>query len=343
MPETFCSERLTRKWAEDLEKREQQKQQLRQEADLLLAPSGRLVTGGNARMLPDELGDVTSNKNQIAPNKSCTHDNSGGNPGVLIYTSDWATYVRYTTSESKLGQLEHAYVTYLGASDEFGTFLLDAGAVSNVSAELNGVSFTHRVIISPQESWYYLNAHDAQLKQEAMAFNAISAATIPRLTGFSAVAGPGAMTEDDFISSVSSGAANNEPVYAGTLPNVNPTGGTANCINCAVATDATLGGNAASALPGEKATLAEVERTFGSTFQPVSGPMEIGRILTKSGNGARGVVLGDSIMINQPGHAFNVLNNNGIIYFLDGQTGVNALDNFTEFYNFQFLLTHPGN
>ena len=144
------------RWAEALEKRKQQRQHLLQEPALLLAPSVPLLTGGNARILPDELGDVTSNKNHIAPNKSCAHDNSGGKRGVLIYTNDWATYVRYTTSESKFGQLEHAYITYLGASDEFGTILLDAKAGNNVSAELNDVSYTHRVIISPQESWYYL-------------------------------------------------------------------------------------------------------------------------------------------------------------------------------------------
>jgi len=177
---TFAQELI--RWAEALEKRKQQQQA----PALLLAPSVPLVTSGNTRMLPDELGDVTSKMN---PNKSCVHDNSGGKPGVLIYTSDWATYVRYTTSESKFGQLENAYVTYFGDSDEFATILLDAEAGDNFSAEFNGVSFIHRVFISPQESWYFLDAHDAQIKQEAMAFNAISAATIPRLTGFSATAG----------------------------------------------------------------------------------------------------------------------------------------------------------
>ena len=63
------------RWAEALEKRKQQRQHLLQEPALLLAPSVPLLTGGNARILPDELGDVTSNKNHIAPNKSCAHEN----------------------------------------------------------------------------------------------------------------------------------------------------------------------------------------------------------------------------------------------------------------------------
>ena len=41
-------------------------------------------------------------------------------------------------------------------------------------------------------------------------------------------------------------AAENERLIAGSIRNVNPTGGTMNCVNCSIATDLTLAGNAAS-------------------------------------------------------------------------------------------------
>ena len=50
---------------------------------------------------------------------------------------------------------------------------------------------------------------------------------------------------------------------AGSIRNVNPTGGTMNCVNCAIATDATLAGRPASALPGDTTLIGELERHFG--------------------------------------------------------------------------------
>jgi Papain fold toxin 1, glutamine deamidase len=136
-------------------------------------------------------------------------------------------------------------------------------------------------------------------------------------------------------------AAEGEGSLAGSIGNVNPTGGTMNCVNCAIASDATLAGNAASALPGSATSISVLEDTFGGTFQPVSGQMQIGSILSQSGNGARGIVFGESAS-GDVGHVFNVLNNNGTVQFLDGQIGGSGLNNFNNFQNFQFLLTHPG-
>jgi filamentous hemagglutinin len=137
-------------------------------------------------------------------------------------------------------------------------------------------------------------------------------------------------------------AAEGEGALAGSIRNVNPTGGTMNCVNCAIASDATLAGNAASAMPGGVSSIRVLENTFGGTFQPVSGEMQIGSILSQSGNGSRGIVFGESLTPGAPGHVFNVLNNNGTIQFLDGQIGGSGLNNFGSFQNFQFLLTHPG-
>ena len=137
-----------------------------------------------------------------------------------------------------------------------------------------------------------------------------------------------------------SGAAA-DSTLAGSIRGVNPTGGTMNCVNCSIATDATLAGNAASALPGSPTSISVLENTFGGTFQPVSGQMQIGSILSQAGNGSRGIVFGESPS-GDVGHVFNVMNKNGSIQFLDGQIGGSGLGNFNNFQNFQFLLTHPG-
>jgi hypothetical protein len=138
-----------------------------------------------------------------------------------------------------------------------------------------------------------------------------------------------------------SAAADGEGMLAGSIRNVNPTGGTMNCVNCSVATDSTLGGSAASALPGNPTSISVLENTFGGTFQPVSGQMQIGSILSQTGNGSRGIVFGESLNGNV-GHVFNVLNKNGSMQFLDGQIGGSGLNNFNNFKNFMFLLTHAG-
>src|SRR5438105_8757546 len=105
-------------------------------------------------------------------------------------------------------------------------------------------------------------------------------------------------------------------------------GGGMNCVNCAIAGDATLAGNAASGLPGGATSIGVLERTFGGTFQPVAGPMQIGSILSQSGNGARGIVFGESLTAGQSGHVFNVINQGGTIRFLDAQAGGLGVNNF---------------
>jgi hypothetical protein len=121
-----------------------------------------------------------------------SHDNSGGNPGVLIYTSNKDTYNRYTATQSKDGQLPSAQVTYVGSPDSPNShaFLATDNPVG-IFPEFNGRTYGYRVTISPGEVWYYYSAKDAQRKQEEIALNQISAATIPHVTGFSAVAGAG--------------------------------------------------------------------------------------------------------------------------------------------------------
>jgi RHS repeat-associated protein len=79
---------------------------------------------------------------------------------------------------------------------------------------------------------------------------------------------------------------------AGSIRAVNPLGGGMNCVNCSVATDATLGGSLASALLSGPKPISVLESLYGGSFKPVSGQAEIEGILADAGNGARGIVYG---------------------------------------------------
>ncbi|WIE49882.1 DUF637 domain-containing protein [Pseudomonas sp. GM17] len=131
---------------------------------------------------------------------------------------------------------------------------------------------------------------------------------------------------------------------AGSIKNVNPgfpeAGRTHNCVNCSIATDATLAGNPASALPiksTDGVSITVLEKQFGTRFVSVSSADNISQKMIDIGSGARGVVYG-SYGPGQPGHVFNVVNQNGTIRFLDGQTGKAA--DLSKFTSFKFLRTN---
>jgi Papain fold toxin 1, glutamine deamidase len=133
-----------------------------------------------------------------------------------------------------------------------------------------------------------------------------------------------------------SGASGSESagLTAGSVRNVNPFGCKTNCVNSAIATDATLAGRPASALPGGPTQLSVLEQNFGGKFVPMS-QSEITKTLGSLGNGARGIVFGYR-STNTPGHVFNGVNQNGNIRFLDGQNGGPASwQNYRRFYFLQ--------
>ncbi|WP_350316719.1 hemagglutinin repeat-containing protein [Pectobacterium aroidearum] len=131
---------------------------------------------------------------------------------------------------------------------------------------------------------------------------------------------------------------------AGTIRNVNPgypvSGRTHNCVNCSIATDATLAGNPASALPiysTKGVPLPVLEKHYGTKFKYVSSTENIIQQMTNAGSGSRGIVYG-SYGVGQPGHVFNVVNQNGVVRFLDGQSGKSA--DLSQFKSFQLLRTN---
>jgi hypothetical protein len=110
-----------------------------------------------------------------------------------------------------------------------------------------------------------------------------------------------------------------------------------NCVNCAIATDATLAGRPASALGGGPFELSVLEQFYGSKFGSASTINTIAGIMADAGTGARGIVYG-SRGPNGLGHVFNVVNQKGVVRFLDGQTGKAAT--FNGFDSFRLLRTN---
>jgi filamentous hemagglutinin len=80
-----------------------------------------------------------------------------------------------------------------------------------------------------------------------------------------------------------------------------------------------------------------LENQFSSKFGPITAPENIAQQMASAGSGARGIVFG-SYGPGQPGHVFNVVNQNGFVRFLDGQTG--KLANPSNFKTLQLLRTN---
>ncbi|WP_180964227.1 beta strand repeat-containing protein [Ralstonia mannitolilytica] len=137
--------------------------------------------------------------------------------------------------------------------------------------------------------------------------------------------------------STGSGSTGASGESAGSIRNVNPgypqSGRTENCVNCSIATDATLAGNPASALPSPgPQPIAVLEKQYGGRFGAATTADGVTGQLAAAGDGARGIVFG-SRGAGEAGHVFNVVNQGGVVRFLDGQTGKPAnLSGYTGLY-----------
>lgn len=108
---------------------------------------------------------------------------------------------------------------------------------------------------------------------------------------------------------------------------------TMNCANCVIATDASIAGSPASALPGKVTHPSVLSDHYNKQWSPVvRAPADIEAVMRHAGPGSRGVVLG-ARPVGSVGHFFNVVNDGGTIRFLDGQGGeVAQLGEFNRFW-----------
>ncbi len=117
---------------------------------------------------------------------------------------------------------------------------------------------------------------------------------------------------------------------AGAIRAINPGGGAMNCVNCVIATDALLNGHPASALLGGPFRIDVLEQIFGAKFSAAGVVGKVIEVMLTAGDGSRGIVYG--VREGGVGHVFNVVNQKGVIRFLDGQIGRAAeLSGYTQF------------
>lgn len=142
---------------------------------------------------------------------------------------------------------------------------------------------------------------------------------------------------DDIVRKTVRGAEYKIPRTDGLHQLINPGRGLANCRACALATESTLRGYPASAIPRIPAgPISSLEKYFpGRSFRP-STLSNIVDDMKKSGDGARGIVFGGNRR-GEVGHVFNVINRKGDIIFLDGQTG--KASHVARWGNFQIMRT----
>ncbi|MQA06330.1 MAG: hypothetical protein GEV07_27640 [Streptosporangiales bacterium] len=109
-----------------------------------------------------------------------------------------------------------------------------------------------------------------------------------------------------------------------------------NCLDSAKATDMTLDtGITTVAKPSQVSSPRDLVQHYGRPLEDVGSYGEVIHRMQNAGDGARGIVLGTRD--GMPGHAFNVVNKNGEIYFIDGQTG--QLAYLEDFASMKFLPT----
>lgn len=71
-------------------------------------------------------------------------------------------------------------------------------------------------------------------------------------------------------------------------------------------------------MPGGVTPISVLEQQFGGQFVRAGSEQAIEQTMQSAGPGARGIVCGERA--GDVGHVFNVVNQNGVVRFLDGQT-----------------------
>lgn len=95
--------------------------------------------------------------------------------------------------------------------------------------------------------------------------------------------------EPDLVAGVEFGAVVGEE--AGAIGGKDKIGGLDNCVNCAIAADATLAGRPASALGGRPYRINVLEKIFGGRFGSAGSIGTVSDALSAAGPSARGIVL----------------------------------------------------
>jgi len=73
-------------------------------------------------------------------------------------------------------------------------------------------------------------------------------------------------------------------------------------------------------MPGTVTQISVLEARFGGQFVRVGSEQTLNQAMQAAGPGARGIVFGEPVG-GGVGHVFNVVNQGGVVRYLDGQSG----------------------
>ncbi|WP_029920453.1 toxin glutamine deamidase domain-containing protein [Nevskia soli] len=351
------------------------------EAQVLLTALGTMYTFGGAVSAGQTAANNAVNKIQdTLSSLGSALNNAGRNSPVLGYLADKGQeYLggAYAASEvvrtvvnaipSNLGQLGVAVVVGEAVgivakipaisnvlNTDVGAFLsktagLDLDFVGGAGANAVATSELAPEAATLAESKVVSQSADqiATLSESSAPTSRVAARDIAEVTPANAEAA--GLQAQGTVEATNSTIAADGPL-AGSIRTVNPNypapGFDKNCVECVIATEKRFAGTlgvGAKPTPGP-IPITRISDEFGGSFQNVSGPMQIGSILSEAGNGSRGIVYGAD-NARGFGHVFNVRFDNGVVRFLDSQPGRGAglgVDNFDDFTDFQFLLTSGG-
>ena len=260
---------------------------------------------------------------------------SAGEP-FLHPIDTWNGLKEFANADDKLAVLQMGliltveernqdYKTFVRLNDEFGRGMVIGRSITDIASAVSTVSKTPALFKTAL----------AQLRKTGHA--TINGVKVVYVSGKIARAADN-YVPTSLVNKPIPAITQSTNVNAGSIRNVNPgypiSGRTHNCVNCAVATDATLKGYPASALPinhTNGVSVRVLENIYGQRFgNPVSDISIIEQQMQAAGKGATGIVFG-YIPSHRLGHVFNVINQNGKVRFLDGQTGKAANLNFKQY------------
>ena len=214
-----------------------------------------------------------------------------------------------------------------GTKRDFAIGLWNAGVVDSLNFAWVAAHGGSPLMASPFTTYLAIDEGDGSY--------ATSVGHVAPMAIMAAFGGLAGAAERAVLAEAETLAAEASPL-AGSIRGVNPTAAMENCVACSIATDATLGGSPASAIPGGPFSVVESVTTYrpGAVGIPANGVGGIQTMMTNAGPGARGIVWGTRG--TAPGHVFNVVNQGGTIRFLDGQIGgAAAAEGFETYYLFR--------
>jgi hypothetical protein len=120
--------------------------------------------------------------------------------------------------------------------------------------------------------------------------------------------------------------------HGASIRSINPGRYVNNCAECSIYVDDLLAGRGLrAATDSPMIRLPQVERMLGGEFGELGALSHIEAAMAQAGPGARGIVFAHKGDLAN-GHYFNVVNQRGVVRFLDGQSGTaTRVEGFKEF------------